>query len=108
MRQRLFFIILLALSFNNSCFAQYMVTSIYNQLRTDSMLKYTIDYFPPGYGGENRLWDFSRYASAGKCRIVYYDRDSSNVITMRDGNQSLHLYQRQDTLYSFYRLSYER
>lgn len=69
---------------------QFMFTSVYGQVNlsemepasTDSLQKSSIRYFPPGKGGRNRTWDFSKKLGSIGASQVMFVTDSTGVLSI--------------------------
>jgi hypothetical protein len=48
----------------------------------DSLQKCRIHYFPPGLGGRNRVWDFSKKLDSSESLQVMFMKDSTDVVSV--------------------------
>lgn len=51
---------------------------------TDSLQKSKIRYFSPGKGGQNKIWDFSNKLRSKEAARVYFDVDSTGVLSVSE------------------------
>lgn len=80
------------------CHAQDTLSLQLNLMRNDSLYRQCIEYFDPGRGGTECLWDFSRLRTSDKPETVYFKVDSLGRIISEDAMQACHYWLSGDTL----------
>lgn len=95
----LFLLFLLIGKMSTSLSAQNVLCRENHLMLTDSLNKIPIDYFAPGEGGENKLWNISDYLDYSRKNLVYHYRDSAQYFHERDQKQIKYYQLHSDSLF---------